>query len=277
MIVSSMVHSFRGIFKMVPSISLIKKIKDQHNMNAMKKMIIVAHRGASGYAPENTMAAFKKAIELEADYIELDVQLSKDQELVVIHDLNVARTTNSNGEVRELTSRQLKGLDAGSWFHQKFSGEKIPILKEVFEECRGKIGLLIEIKNPHLYPNIIEKLAIELKKYKLHSPQNDELIVQSFDFKLLQKFHKLVPDVPLGLLVKYQVQGVSNIQLKEWAKLVHYINPNKALVTKKLVKRIHAHHIKVFPYTVKSKKSIKLLMDAKVDGIVTDYPDYFIK
>jgi glycerophosphoryl diester phosphodiesterase len=275
MIVSSFLRTFQGMNKVSASFHPIKRLLEKNDSNHKHKIIVVAHRGASGYAPENTIAAFNKAIELEADYIELDVQMSKDGELVVIHDSNVTRTTNSNGEVRELSSKELKELDAGQWFHQKFTGEKIPTLQEVIRECKGKIGLLIEIKNPNLYPTIAESLATELKKHHLNFPQDAEVIVQSFDFELLQKFNQIAPDVPLGLLVKYRVQGISHVQLKEWSTLVQYINPNKALVTKKLVKRIHNNKMKVFPYTVRDKKSIKSLMDAKVDGIVTDYPDYF--
>ncbi|MGM0875316.1 MAG: glycerophosphodiester phosphodiesterase [Bacillota bacterium] len=269
MLISSLLRNFRQIYNVRPI-----KVGEKNNLNK-SSFLVVAHRGASGYAPENTMVAFKKAVELKADYIELDVQMTKDGELVVIHDPNVDRTTNSIGEIRELTYHEIKKLDAGQWFHKKFSGQRIPTLQEVITECYGKIGLLIEIKNPNLYPTIAERLASELKKNNLHSPQNDEVIVQSFDFELLQKFKQIVPNVPVGLLVKYRVHGISNVQLKEWSSLVQYINPNKALITKKLVKRIHSYKIKVIPYTVRDKKSIKGLMDAKIDGIVTDYPDYF--
>lgn len=268
MLISSLLRNF------LQRLNPIKRIVENNNSKQTSKCKVVAHRGASGYAPENTMAAFKKAIELKADYIELDVQMTKDGELVVIHDTDVARTTNSTGEVREFTYQDLKKLDAGQWFHIKFSGQRIPTLQEVINECMGKISLLIEIKNPILYPNIAEKLATELKKNNLHCPQNDEVIVQSFDFELLQKFNQIVPNIPVGLLVKYRLHGISNVQLREWSSLVHYINPNKALITKKLVKRIHSYKLKVIPYTVREKKSIKGLMDAKVDGIVTDYPDY---
>jgi glycerophosphoryl diester phosphodiesterase len=271
---SSLLKTFRRIYIERASFHSIKTILKKNDINKKRKFVVVAHRGATGYAPENTIIAFKKAIELKADYIEFDIQMTKDEELVVIHDSDVARTTNSTGAVKDLTYEELRHLDAGNWFHKKFSGQRIPTLQEVITECQGKVGLLIEIKNPNLYPNITERLATELKKNNLHSPQNAEVIVQSFDFELLQRFNQLVPSIPLGLLVKYRVHGISNAQLKEWSSLVQYINPNKALITKRLVKRIHSYKIKVIPYTVRDKKSIKGLMDAKVDGIVTDYPDY---
>ena len=267
MLVKSMLRRVQQLYK--KGLFKFKKA----NLNK-PSILVVAHRGASGYAPENTMVAFKKALELKADFIELDVQMTRDNVLVVIHDSNVARTTNGTGEVREFSYKELKMLDAGLWFNRKFLGQRIPTLQEVITEFRGKMGLLIEIKNPNLYPTIVERLASELKKNKLDCPEKDEVIVQSFDFELLQKFNRLVPNVPLGLLVKYRVHGISNVQLREWSSLVQYINPNKALITKGLVKRIHSYKLKVIPYTVRDKKSIKGLMDANVDGIVTDYPDH---
>jgi glycerophosphoryl diester phosphodiesterase len=271
----TLLRFFRQKHKERTSFHPIQSIVEKIDQMKKSKLLIIAHRGASGYAPENTLAAFKKAIELKADYIELDVQLTKDGELVIIHDSNVARTTNGTGEVCELTYEEIRKLDAGKWFHMKFSEQRIPTLQEVITVCSGKIGLLIEIKNPNLYPSIAEKLALELKKNNLDAPQNDEVIVQSFDFELLKTFNKFAPNIPLGLLVKYRVQGISNIQLKEWSSLVNYLNPNKALVTKRFIRRIHSNKLKVFPYTVRDKKSIKRLIDSKVDGIVTDYPDYF--
>ncbi|KKI90213.1 hypothetical protein WQ54_19685 [Bacillus sp. SA1-12] len=255
--------------------SLLKKILQiKQYSTASQKLQNIAHRGASGYAPENTMISFRKALELKADYIELDIQMTKDGEIVVIHDATVDRTTNSTGHVSDFTYEELKRLDAGEWFHKKFSGQRIPTFQEVINEFHGKIGFLIEIKHANLYPAIAERLAAELKRNSLDSPGENKMIIQSFDFELLEKFNKLAPNVPLGLLVKYRVQGISNVQLKEWSKLVQYINPNKALVTKRLVNKIHSFHMKVMPYTARDKKAIKALKQAKVDGIITDFPDY---
>lgn len=243
----------------------------------IENLIVVAHRGASGYAPENTIAAFEKAIKLKADYIEFDVQMTKDDILVIIHDPTVDRTTNGTGEVREYTYEELKKLDAGTWFHERFSNQRISTLEEVLRKYSGKVGFLIEIKNPQLYPDLDEKLAGVLRKCNLDISKNNEVIVQSFDFEWLERFHQKVPKISLGLLVKYRVHGISDVQLKDWSYLVQFINPNKALVTKRLIKRIHSYRLKVMPYTVREKKSIKALIDAKVDGIITDYPDFFDK
>ena len=120
------------------------------------KIMNIAHRGASGYAPENTLAAFDKAVEMQADYIEIDVQLSKDDLPVVIHDDTLDRTTNGTGNISAYTLQELKSLDAGSWFDKKYAGEKIPSLNEVLEMYGEKINILIELKSPELYPGVEE-------------------------------------------------------------------------------------------------------------------------
>lgn len=273
---NSLLTKFPQVIKKKPTLQPFKSLLGRYNGSKKEEFLVIAHRGASGYAPENTIASFNKALELKANYIELDVQMTKDHELVVIHDTNIDRTTNGSGEVREFTYEELKKYDAGKWFHKKYSGQKIPTLQEVLLKYYGKVGLLIEIKNPNLYPEIAERLATELKSHGVVGVINDKVIVQSFDIDLLKQFKQLMPNIPLGLLVKFRMQGISNIQLKVWSDLVHFINPNKALITKKLVKRIHAHDLRVIPYTVRDKKSIKGLMDARIDGIVTDYPDYFL-
>ena len=126
----------------------------------------VAHRGATGYAPENTIAAFDLAVDMKADYIEIDVQRSKDGELVVIHDTTVNRTTNGSGKVGALTFEQLRSLDTGSFKGEQFAGEQIPTFEEILDRYHGKIGILIELKAPELYPGIEEQVAEALKDKK---------------------------------------------------------------------------------------------------------------
>ena len=156
---------------------------------ASKDVETIAHRGASGYAPENTMAAFEKAVDMKADYFELDVQMTKDGKLVVIHDTSVDRTTDGSGMVKDLTLEEIHNLDAGSWFGEEFANERIPTLGEVLDEFRGKSGILIEIKSPSLYPGIEEKIAAELSARNLDKPNNNKIIVQSFDQESVQIFH----------------------------------------------------------------------------------------
>jgi glycerophosphoryl diester phosphodiesterase len=237
------------------------------------KVETVAHRGASGYAPENTMAAFKKAFEMKADYFELDVQMSKDGELVLIHDTTVDRTTNGTGKVGELTFEEFRSLDAGSWFGPQFTGEKIPALEEALDAFRGKIGILIELKSPELYPGIEQKVADALIERNMHLPNNEKIIVQSFNFESIKTFHKILPNVPVGVLTN-KAEHHTDEMLQEFSNYADFVNPNMAFVNKELTDRIHGLGMRTMSWTVRNKSDVQRLLDAKVDGIITDYPDY---
>ncbi|WP_377890652.1 glycerophosphodiester phosphodiesterase [Alkalihalobacillus sp. R86527] len=235
--------------------------------------LTIAHRGASGYAPENTMAAFEKAVDMKSDVFELDVQLSQDGELVVIHDTSVDRTTNGSGKVKDHTLAELRDLDAGSWFGEAFTGERIPTLGEVLDEYRGKSGILIEIKSPSLYPEIEQKVADELKERNMHKPNNNKIIVQSFDHDSVQTFHNILPSVPVGVLV-YNPADLTDQSLEDFSRYAEYVNPSKGLVDKDLVKSIHDYDMDIHPWTARDHESVEALEEAGVDGIITDYPDY---
>ncbi|MEH7076145.1 glycerophosphodiester phosphodiesterase [Neobacillus drentensis] len=238
-----------------------------------KSPLKIGHRGAAGYCPENTLSSFRKAIELGADYLELDIQMTKDGELVVIHDTTVNRTTNGKGRVKDFTIREIQGLDAGSWFDCKYTGEKIPTLSEVFDEFTGKIGFLLELKKPALYPQIEEKLVEELKKRKLTSGDG-QIIVQSFDRDALKHFHKLLPSIPIGVLVKNTgIKMISNKNLKAFKNYVTFINPKITMVNKRIIKRIHHYGFKTIIWTVNKKNDRKTLKKLQVEGIISDYPD----
>ncbi|SFE80311.1 glycerophosphodiester phosphodiesterase [Alteribacillus iranensis] len=239
-----------------------------------KQMTTVAHRGASGYAPENTMAAFEKSVDMKAEMLELDVQMSKDGELVVIHDTSVDRTTNGTGAVKDMTYEELLQLDAGSYFNEAFAGEKIPTLGEVLDEYRGKIGILIEIKSPSLYPGIEQKIADELVDRNMHKPNNNKIIVQSFDHDSVMTFHSLLPSIPVGVLVGYSPNGISNVQLAAFSSYADYVNPNLSMIDSDLVQRIHNQGMETYPWTVRDELSADFLLNVGVDGIITDYPDY---
>ncbi|MCM3114181.1 glycerophosphodiester phosphodiesterase [Neobacillus sp. MER 74] len=233
----------------------------------------IGHRGAAGYCPENTISSFRKAVELGVDYLELDIQMTKDHELVVIHDPTVNRTTNGKGKVKDFTLQEIQSLDAGSWFHCNFTGEKIPSLSEVFEEFAGKIGFLIELKKPSLYPLVEEKLAEELKKRELTSVDK-QIIVQSFDRGALKRFHDLLPTIPIGILIKNSgVKMISNKNLKSFTSYVSYVNPKITMVNKRLIKRIHHHGFKTMIWTVNKKNDLKTLNHFHVEGIISDFPD----
>jgi glycerophosphoryl diester phosphodiesterase len=208
----------------------------------------VAHRGGAGHAPENTMSAFHNAFEMKADYLELDVHVSKDGELVVIHDPTVDRTTNGTGYVKDLTLEELKNLDAGSSFAPEFAGEKIPTLSEVLDEFRGKIGILIEIKAPLLYPDIEEKIADELIKRNMHKPKNEKIIVQGFYHPSVKEFHELLPEVPVGVLTQSNDE-LTDEALEDYRTYADYVNLVLGTVTPELIERIHGVGMKTMAWT----------------------------
>ncbi|RAS73113.1 glycerophosphodiester phosphodiesterase [Priestia endophytica] len=239
----------------------------------LRKVDNVAHRGASAYAPENTIAAFDKAVEMKADYIEIDVQRSKDGKLVLIHDTTVDRTTDGSGKVGNLTFKELRNLDAGSWKGEQFAGAQIPTFDEILDRYHGKIGILIELKAPELYPGIEENVAKELKERNLDKPQNEKIIVQSFNHKSMKKMNELLPKVPIGVLTSSSADTTEQA-LQEFSTYADYFNPSYGIVTEDLVNQVHSLGMKIGSWTVRSQEAADFLLDVGVDAIITDYPDY---
>ncbi|MBN3553727.1 glycerophosphodiester phosphodiesterase [Fictibacillus nanhaiensis] len=233
----------------------------------------VAHRGAAGYAPENTMAAFHKGVDMKADYIEIDVQETKDGELVVIHDVTLDRTTNGTGYVKDHTLEEIRQLDAGSYFGEEFKGEKVPTFEEVLDEFRGKTGILIELKATYYYPNIEEKVAAAIKERNMHLPAHDKIIIQSFESESMQQMDKLLPQVPVGVLTSRSTD-LSEAKLDEFATYAEFVNPSRTLVNSSVVDEVHERHMGIMAWTVRNQQEVQPLLDAGVDGIITDYPDY---
>lgn len=238
-----------------------------------KQMDNVAHRGATGYAPENTIAAFDLAVEMKADYIEIDVQRSKDGKLVLIHDTTVDRTTDGTGKVGDLTFDQLRSLDAGSWKGEQFAGEQIPTFEEILERYHGKVGILIELKAPELYPGIEEQVAKALKERNLDKPQNEKIIIQSFNFESMKKVNDLLPKVPVGVLTSNRADTTAEA-LQEFSTYADWFNPSYGIVTEELVNQVHSLGMKIGSWTVRSQEAADFLFEMNVDAIITDYPDY---
>lgn len=236
-------------------------------------MVNIAHRGASTCS-ENTMAAFEKAFEMKADYIEIDVQMTKDGELIAIHDTTVNRTTNGTGSVGDYTLEEIQQLDAGSWFGQEFAGERIPTFEEVIDTYRGKIGLLIELKSPELYPGVEEKIAEALMERNMHKPNNEKIIIQSFNHASVQQSKALLQNIPHGVLAGTSWTNVTDEQLAQFATYADFFNPNMNIVTDELVDRVHIAGMKMYPYTVRTQEQANNLFERNVDGIITDFPEY---
>lgn len=239
-----------------------------------QEMVNVAHRGASGHAPENTMGAFQKGFEMKADYIEIDVQMTKDGELVVIHDTTVDRTTNGTGKVGDLTFEEIRQLDAGSWFSEAYAGESIPTFEEVLDEFRGKVGILIELKSPELYPGIEEKIADAVIERNMDKSNSKKIIMQSFNHESVKKSKELLPNLPHGVLAGASWANVTKEQLSQFATYADYFNPNMNIVTDDLVGDVHEAGLEIYPYTSRSQEQALNLFDLNVDGIITDYPEH---
>ncbi|CAH0153467.1 Glycerophosphodiester phosphodiesterase [Peribacillus simplex] len=232
----------------------------------------IGHRGASGYCPENTMASYNKAIELGADFLEVDIHLSKDDVLVVHHDPTLDRTTNGKGNIRDYTAAELKELDAGSWYHSRYKNERIPLLSEVLENFGSEVGILIELKHPSSYPGIELKLAEELGKFQEYSTSKNRIMVHSFDMESMKRFHQLMPDIPVGVLIK---RRINDQKLKEIAEFASFLNPKQTILSTKLQIQIQKHGMKVYTWTVNNKKQIRMFKKMQLDGIISDFPDYF--
>jgi glycerophosphoryl diester phosphodiesterase len=238
-----------------------------------KQVDNIAHRGATGYAPENTVAGFDLAVDMKADYIEIDVQRSKDGELVVIHDTSVDRTTDGTGKVGDLTFDYLRSLDAGSWKGEQFAGEPIPTFEEILDRYHGKVGILIELKAPELYPGIEEQVADKIKERNLDKPQNEKIIIQSFNFESMKTMDQLLPNVPIGVLTSNRADTTAEA-LQEFSAYADWFNPSYGIVTKELVNQVHSLGMQIGSWTVRSQDAADFLFEMDVDAIITDYPDY---
>lgn len=246
-----------------------------------REVSIIAHRGASGYAPELTMEALQLAVELGADYIEFDVHMTKDKVLVANHDVTVERTTNGVGKIQDLTVKQLKELDAGSWFNQtypnhakeQYANAKILTVEEIFKQFGETEKFVIEIKYPYLYPGIENKLIKLLEKYQLLEDK-EKVIILSSSKESLKKIHQLNSEIKLGLLLLYKQEAkISYEELEELQKYVSIIIPNFNSLNEEYIRRVKNAGFQIFTYTVNTKETYYKLIYWGIDGIITDFPD----
>ncbi|GLW05397.1 hydrolase [Microtetraspora sp. NBRC 13810] len=239
-------------------------------------VVNVAHRGASAYAPENTVAAFELARGQGADLFELDVQETRDHKLVLMHDTTLARTTNvenvfpgrSPYRVGDFTLAEIRRLDAGSWFGRDFAGEPVPTLADALRAMNGGgLGLLLEVKAPELYEGIEGRIAAELRRHSAWL-RPGRLVVQSFDWDSMRTFHRALPTVPVGLL------GTPTVgQLPGLASFAAQINPPHADVTAEYVRRVHANGMEILTWTVDDPAVMRRVIGHGVDGVITNRPD----
>jgi len=231
--------------------------------------IIFAHRGAKNYAPENTLSAFNLAIEMGADGIELDTQLTADGHVVVYHDQKVDRTTNGHGRISEQPLAYLRDLDAGSHFSDKFRGEKIPTLDEAFETIGKRAFINVELKNfTTPFDHLVEKVCDAVRRHDMQK----NVIFSSFLPWDLKKTALTLPEVPRGLLTPKKILGM-------WGRSFGFsfgnydaLHPHLVDVTAQEVARVHKLKRKINVWTVNAEEDIRRMIQWGVDGIITDDP-----
>jgi glycerophosphoryl diester phosphodiesterase len=224
----------------------------------MKKLLCIAHRGASGHEPENTLLAVGKALVLGADWIEIDVY-AVEGELVVIHDDKLERTTNGSGDVISSSLRYLRSLDAGK-------GQRIPFLREIFDLANRETGINVELKG-----NGTAEPAVSLiDDYVSHRGWHyDQIIVSSFHYDQLVQLRKLQPKIRIGVLVDEPISDTRFVE-EMGAYSVHFRLKH---INRALVCDAHKRDLKVFVFTVNNLKDIERMVQLGVDGVFTNYPE----
>ncbi|MCP3763568.1 glycerophosphodiester phosphodiesterase [Domibacillus sp. A3M-37] len=234
--------------------------------------VIFAHRGASGTHPENTMTAFQAAVEKGADGIELDVQLTSDGEMVVIHDETVNRTTDGKGAIEQMTAEEVASLDAGSWFHEKFAGEKIPTLDEFFAWASGNsLQINVELKTNKVPYHGIEKKVLDLIE---HYNMRGRVIISSFNFDSIKRVVELDPYIAVAGLVwkmrrdvldKAKDLGLTALHTQVSFALSEY---GKEAIDSGMLLRL---------YTINEVKEWNRINESGVpiEAIITDFPERF--
>jgi glycerophosphoryl diester phosphodiesterase len=227
---------------------------------------VIGHRGAAGYAPENTMLSFERGLSLRADAIECDIHPTTDGELVVIHDPTLERTTSGKGFVSAHSLAELRQLDAGSWFDPAYRDCRIPSLHEVLDLVRGRVPLLIEIKQgPIFYPAVEEMLIAALDQHGMRA----DVMAISFDHQSVHKLKRLAPDILTGIL--YAGRVVDPVALARSAE-ADALMPYWPLITKEEVAAAHAAGLIIGPWGG-AEQNYEFILATGVDAVIADFPD----
>ena len=267
---------------------------DQTNRNSTgpmtnRSVINIAHRGAAAYAPEHTFASWDLALEMNADYLEQDLQMTADGVLVVMHDDTLERTargpaSDCTGAVIEKDLAQLERCNAGAWFneehpdrgHPEFVEQRIPTLESVFKRYAGRARFYIETKNPEAAPGMEEELLRLLRAFDLvpASPDDNTVILQSFSPNSLLKLRDLEPSLPRVQLAPWRETSASiRSQLSEVAAYANGLGPHHSDVDQALLDDAHKRGLVVHPYTVDDPEEMRRLIGIGVDGMFTNVPD----
>lgn len=278
----------------------------EQQLKDLESFQVIAHRGASGHAPESTMAAYELAHEWEVDYLELDAQITSDGEVVVFHDDAIDRTSDGEGAINNYTLEELKALDTGTWFNEAnpdnadsaFEGAQMLTLDELFERFGHEARYYIETKSPQLNPGLEEALVETLEEYDM--VENGRVLVQSFEQESLLKVQELNDDVPLIQLVWYYPSEEDNSRLVEWTGVTpgpeeitdedfqavadyavgigtNFIYEGEEVIDADFIRQANENGLPVHVYTVNETEEMERLMDMGVNGIFTNYPDRLLE
>lgn len=232
------------------------------------KPLVIAHRGASAEAPENSLAAFMLGVMQECDMIELDVHLTKDKQVVVIHDHTLERTTNGVGEIVNLNYEDIKGYDCGKWFSDQYAGEYVPLLEEVLTKVPANVQFNVEIKAAET-SGMVSCLIDVLRK----TDRIGSTVVSSFHFGCLAELKKQLPEIRIGLLYHPEVADFKKFE-EESGVEVFSLHPHFPLVTASYMDIANAAGKTVYPWTVDGEADLRKLIDLGVAGIITNKPGF---
>lgn len=278
----------------------------EQQLKDLESFQVIAHRGASGHAPESTMMAYELAHEWEVDYLELDAQLTADGEVVVFHDDAIDRTSDGEGKINDYTLEELKALDTGTWFNEAnadkadadFAGAQILTLDELFERFGDDARYYIETKSPQLNPGLEEALVETLEEYDM--VENGRVLVQSFEQDSLLKVQQLNDDIPLIQLVWYYPSEEDESRLVEWTGVTpgpteitdedfqavaeyasgigtNYIYEGREVIDADFIRQAQDNGLPVHVYTVNETDEMEHLMEMGANGLFTNYPDRLLE
>lgn len=273
---------FSTLFLLNENVASAKK-QDQPLLNP-NRLLNIAHRGASGHAPEHTLASYELGEKMKGDYIEIDLQMTKDGKLIAMHDEKVDRTTDGTGYVKDFTLEEIKQLDAGSWFNEQYPDKakpeyvdlKVPTLEEIIEKFGRGSRYYIETKSPDVYPGMEEELLRILNKYKLMGPNapSSKVLIQSFSQESLEIVHSMNPNVPLIQLISYSEPAtITDEELRAIEEYAVGIGASHTKINRNYVKKVREHNLLMHPYTVNAREDMEKVLDWGATGMFTNYPD----
>ncbi len=230
----------------------------------------IAHRGAAGTRPELTEVAFERALEIGVDMIELDVQLTRDRQLVVLHDTELGRTVAGSGPVRDHTLEELRGLDAGSWFDAAYADQGVLSLAEVLEQTAGRTQLNVEIKSPR---QDWRDTAVELAQLLDERQCNQAVLVSSFSMGALAAVREVSPTARIAVL--WHEPNLVDAYRNAEQLAAEAIHPHYHLVTERLIAAAAKRGLEVNTWTVNKVSTMRKLIDLGVDGLISDYPEIY--